>query len=252
MLSRLLAQILIALALAGAAFGQTFDTRATAALVVDHETGAVLFARNADAPMPPASMSKLMTLNMLFEAVDEGSVSLADTFVVSERAWRMGGSRMFLEPRHEPTVEDLIRGIIIHSGNDACVVVAENLAGTEEAFADVMTARARELGMMESTFINSTGWPADGHVMSARDLVHLARHLIEDFPDLYPYFAETEYTWDGITQSNRNPILFANIGGDGLKTGHTEEAGYGLVGSAVQDGRRVVFMVTGLEDARAR
>jgi D-alanyl-D-alanine carboxypeptidase (penicillin-binding protein 5/6) len=228
------------------------DTAATSAMVVDFETGTVLLEKDAHRPIPPASMSKLMTLNMLFEALQDGRFALDDTFTVSEKAWQKGGSKMFLEPRHRPTIEDLIRGIIIHSGNDACIVVAENLAGSEDAFAALMTQRARELGMEDATFANSTGWPHPDHRMSAFDLVQLGKRMIRDFPEYYPYFAESEFTWDGITQSNRNPLLYTAVGGDGLKTGHTEEAGYGLVGSATQGDRRVVMMVTGLESSRAR
>lgn len=249
MLVRLAAFVLIALT---ALPGRAFDTTARQALVIDYETGAVLLEKNADAALPPASMSKLMTLNMLFEAVATGRFDLSDTFTVSETAWRMGGSTMFLEPRHRPTVEDLIRGIIIHSGNDACIVVAENLAGSEAAFARQMTARGAQIGLTSSTFLNSTGWPEAGHVMSARDLVTLATRLISEFPQYYPYFTEDTYTWDGITQPNRNPILASGLGGDGLKTGHTEEAGYGFVGSAQQNGRRIVFMLGGLSTAAAR
>ncbi|NNU80395.1 D-alanyl-D-alanine carboxypeptidase [Halovulum dunhuangense] len=228
------------------------DTSARAALVIDHDTGTVLLSKNADTPMPPASMSKLMTLYMLFEALQDGRLALDDTFRVSERAWRMGGSKMFVNVGDEITVENLIRGIIIHSGNDACVVVAEGLAGSEEAFSQRMTVRARELGMLDSVFANSTGWPHPDHRMSARDLVTLATLLIREFPQYYPYFAETEFTWEGITQSNRNPLLGLGIGADGLKTGHTQEAGYGLVASGERDGRRVTLMVTGLDSEQAR
>lgn len=228
------------------------DTAATSAMVVDFETGAVLLEKDAHRPIPPASMSKLMTLNMLFEALQDGRFALDDTFTVSEKAWKKGGSKMFLEPRHRPTIEDLIRGIIIHSGNDACIVVAENLSGSENAFAALMTQRAVELGMEDAVFTNSTGWPDPGHRMSAFDLVQLGQRMIRDFPEYYPYFDEKEFTWDGITQNNRNPLLYTSVGGDGLKTGHTEEAGYGLVGSAEQQGRRVVMMVTGLDSSRAR
>ncbi|WP_316014946.1 D-alanyl-D-alanine carboxypeptidase family protein [Roseobacter sp. HKCCA0434] len=231
---------------------QTIDTAATAAMVIDHATGAILMEKNADTPVPPASMSKLMTLNMLFEALEEGRIDLDDTFPVSENAHGYPGSTMFLETRHNPTVEDLIRGIVVLSGNDACIVVAEHLAGSESAFADRMTARARELGMEGSTFANSTGWPDENQRMSARDLVFLADRMLTEFGEHYHYFAEREFTWNGITQPNRNPLLYASIGGDGLKTGHTEEAGYGLVGSAEQDGRRVVFMITGLDSTAAR
>ncbi|RED12169.1 D-alanyl-D-alanine carboxypeptidase family protein [Pontivivens insulae] len=245
--------IAFALALgAASASAQTIDTAATTALIVDYDTGAVLLERNADTPIPPASMSKLMTLNMLFEAVQDGRVGLDTVFPVSENAHGFGGSTMFLETRHDPTVEDLIRGIVVLSGNDACIVVAEHLAGSETAFADRMTIRARELGMMDSTFANATGWPHPDHRMSGRDLVFIGRRMIDEFGEFYPYFAEQEFTWNDITQPNRNPLLGAGIGGDGLKTGHTEEAGFGLVGSAEQDGRRIVFVISGLDSSSAR
>ena len=250
MMLRLLAAMAVALSLP--AWAQTIDTAATAALVVDHQTGAVLLEKNADDPVPPASMSKLMTLNMLFEAIEDGRVDLDDTFPVSEKAHGYPGSTMFLETRHNPTVEDLIRGIVVLSGNDACIVVAEHLAGSEDAFARRMTERARELGMTGSTFANSTGWPDENHRMSARDLVFLGERMVTEFAQYYPYFAEREFTWNGITQPNRNPLLYTSLAGDGLKTGHTEEAGYGLVGSAEQDGRRIVFMITGLPSNAAR
>ena len=224
-----------------------FETSGTTAFVVDQTTGQVLYEKNADAPLPPASMSKLMTLNMLFEALDDGRVTLDTEFDISTKAHQMGGSKMFLRDGGKVRVEDLIRGIIVQSGNDACVVVAENLAGSEEIFAEAMTKRARQLGMTQSTFANSTGWPHPNHRMSARDLVFLADRLITEFPQYYGYFAEDSFTWEGITQENRNPLLALGIGADGLKTGHTSEAGYGLVGSAVQGDRRVLFVVSGLE-----
>ena len=196
--------------------------------------------------MPPASMSKLMTLYLLFEALRDGRVTPETTFAVSPRAQAMGGSRMFVEAGTTVPVEALIHGIIVQSGNDACVVVAEGLAGSEATFAEQMTRRARELGMTGSSFRNASGWPEDGHVMSARDLVTLSRRIIDDFPEYYVYFQETEFTWNGITQPNRNPLLKLGLGVDGLKTGHTAEAGYGLVGSAVQNGQRMIFMVGGL------
>ncbi len=228
------------------------DTTARAAMVIDHDTGTVLLSKNPDMPLPPASMSKLMTLYMVFEALQQGRLSLEEEFRVSTKAWQMGGSKMFLREGETVSVVDLIRGLIVQSGNDACVVLAEGLAGSEEAFAIRMTQRARELGMMDSTFANSTGWPHPDHRMSARDLTRLATLLIRDFPEYYPYFAETTFSWDGITQENRNPLLNLGIGADGLKTGHTEEAGYGLVGSAKTGDRRVTLMITGLESAQGR
>ncbi len=231
---------------------QAFDTRATAALVVDYDTGTILLEKNADKELPPASMSKLMTLNMLFEALQEGRLGLNSKFRVSTKAWQMGGSKMFVKEGDSIAVEDLIRGIIIQSGNDACVVVAEGLAGSEAEFANRMTKRARKLGMENSVFANSTGWPHPDHRMTAHDLVTLATRLIRDFPEYYPYFAEPSFEWADIKQANRNPLLQMDVGADGLKTGHTEEAGYGLVGSAIQDGRRVIFVVMGLNSTSER
>ncbi|MEO0343594.1 MAG: D-alanyl-D-alanine carboxypeptidase family protein [Pseudomonadota bacterium] len=229
-----------------------FETSGTTAFVVDQTTGMVLYEKNVDAPLPPASMSKLMTLNMLFEALKDGRVNLDTEFRVSTKAHQMGGSKMFLADGSSVTVENLIRGIIVQSGNDACIVVAENLAGSEEIFADVMTKRAQQLGMTQSRFANATGWPHPEHRMSARDLVFLADRLISEFPDYYTYFAEESFTWEGIAQDNRNPLLGLGLGADGLKTGHTSEAGYGLVGSAVQGNRRVIFVISGLESRAAR
>lgn len=228
------------------------DTSARAAMVVDLTSGTVLLDKNSDAPLPPASMSKLMTLNMVFEALAEGRLSLDERFRVSEKAWKMGGSRMFVREGDRIRIEDLIRGVIIQSGNDACIVLAEGLAGSEEAFAAKMTERAAELGMTDSTFANATGWPHENHRMSARDLIALTERMLREFPQYYGYFAETEFTWDGVTQKNRNPLLYLDIGADGLKTGHTEEAGYGLVGSAKRGDRRIAFMITGLDSSKAR
>ena len=239
-----------------AAPARAFDTNATAAWVYDMQTGTVLMEKNAETPIPPASMSKLMTLYMLFEAIEEGRVQLDTQLPVSTHARQMGGSTMFLNELDRPTVEQLIKGIIVLSGNDACVVVAEGLAGTEQAFARQMTERAREIGLEHSTFRNATGWPDPEHRMSAEDLGRLARLLIEKFPQYYEYFGLTEYRFDDrapANRFNRNPLLRLGIGADGLKTGHTQEAGYGLVGSALQDDRRVIFVISGLptDDARA-
>ena len=229
-----------------------YDSGARALYVIDHETGTVLLEKNAQVPLPPASMSKLMTLYMVFEALKEGRLGLTSTFPVSEKAWQMGGSKMFLKAGDNIAIEDLLRGIIVQSGNDACIVVAEGLAGSEAEFANRMTKRARQLGMENSIFANSTGWPHPDHRMSAQDLVFLASNMIREFPEYYGYFAERSFEWEGIEQDNRNPLLAMDVGADGLKTGHTEEAGYGLVGSAEQDGRRIVFMLTGLPSASER
>ena len=249
-------RLTLVLALALAALpARAFETAATAAWVYDVTTQTVLMDKNADQSLPPASMSKLMTILMLFEALRDGRVTMETEFAVSSRAKAMGGSTMFLQETDRPTVKDLIRGMIINSGNDACVVVAEGLAGTEEAFSAQMTERARALGMMNSVFVNSSGWPADGHRMSMRDLGILAQHLIEDFPNYYPIFAETQFNYKDRAPANarnRNPLLELGVGADGLKTGHTQEAGYGLVGSARQGDRRVIFVITGLPSDQSR
>lgn len=234
-----------------------FETRAKAAFVMDQTTGTILLTKNADDALPPASMSKLMTLYMAFEAVRDGRLSMEEKLPVSQHAMSYGGSTMFLDTTDRVKVVDLLRGIIVLSGNDACAVIAETLSpdGTEEGFARQMTLRARQLGMTNSTFANSNGWPAPGHRMSMRDLARLANLLIADFPEFYPMFAETEFAFDGRAPRNtlnRNPLLKLGIGADGLKTGHTQEAGYGLVGSAKQAGRRVIFAISGMESAKDR
>ena len=251
-LSALVSAAAVALSSLAAQAQVAYDGRAPNVLVMDYNTGQILVDRNSDVPLPPASMSKLMTLNMLFEALDDGRVQMDTTFSVSDRAHAMGGSRMFLETRHRPTAEDLIRGIAVLSGNDATVVVAEGLAGTEEAFAQLATARARQLGMENTTLMNSSGWPDPAHRMSLRDLAILARHLIDEHGEYYPYLAEREFTWNDITQPNRVPLLGAGLGLDGLKTGHTNEAGYALTASAVQGDRRVIFVFSGLDSERER
>ena len=253
LLNRLLPILLALVALSLPA--RAFETAATAAWVYDMTTDTVLMDKNADQPLPPASMSKLMTILMLFEALRDGRVTMETEFSVSSRAKAMRGSTMFLQETDRPTVNDLIHGMIVNSGNDACVVVAEGLAGTEEAFSAQMTERARALGMTQTTLANSSGWPDPNHRMSMRDLGILARHLIEDFPEYYPIFAETEFNYKDRAPANarnRNPLLELGVGADGLKTGHTQEAGYGLVGSARQGDRRVIFVITGLESEAAR
>ncbi|MBO9475791.1 D-alanyl-D-alanine carboxypeptidase [Shimia sp. R10_1] len=246
-----------ALALSFATSAFAFETKAKAAFVIDQTTGTVLMAKNADEALPPASMSKLMTLYMAFEAVRDGRLSMTEKLPVSQHAMNYGGSTMFLDTTDRVSVEDLLRGIIVLSGNDACAVIAETLSpdGTEAGFARQMTLRARQMGMTNSTFANSNGWPAPGHRMSMRDLALLANHLIADFPEFYPMFSETEFAFDGRAPKNtqnRNPLLRLNIGADGLKTGHTAEAGYGLVGSAKQGKRRVIFAFSGLDTVNER
>ncbi len=239
------------------ALAQTFDTKAGAAYVLDYTTGTVLLAKNADEPLPPASMSKLMTLYMAFEAIGNGRLDVNEELPVSQHAMDYKGSSMFLRAGETVRVEDLLRGIIVLSGNDASAVIAEALSpdGTEAGFARMMTDRARQLGMMHSTFANSNGWPAAGHRMSVHDLAILAAHIIRDYPTFYPIFSETEFEYDGrvpANSQNRNPILSLGIGADGLKTGHTTEAGYGMVGSAKQGDRRVIFVLTGMDSPQNR
>ena len=234
-----------------------FDTSAQAAYVIDQETGTVLLAKKENIALPPASMSKLMTLFMAFEALRDGSLHWDEKLPVSEHAMSYGGSTMFLDTTDRVTVQDLIRGIIVLSGNDACAVIAEALSvdGTEKGFATMMTAKAKKLGMHHSVFANSNGWPHPSQRMSMKDLAIIADHIITDFPKQYLLFSEKEFAFDGRTPSNtqnRNPLLKLDIGADGLKTGHTSEAGYGLVGSAKHGNRRVIFVLTGLESASAR
>lgn len=236
---------------------QTIETQAREAIVLDPQTNTVLLNKDGMASMPPASMSKMMTIYMLFESLKDGRVSLDDKFRVSENAWRKGGAKsgsstMFLPPNSEVRVEDLIRGIIVQSGGDACIAVAENLAGSEEAFARRMTDKARQIGMENTTFVNSTGWPDPNHRTTAYDLAILAERTIIDFPEYFHYYAEREFTYNDIRQANRNPLLYGYAGADGMKTGHTTEAGYGLTGTAKQGDRRLIVVVNGLESNRDR
>jgi len=243
----LVAPIVVAIAVLTALPAVAYETPAEAAILVDAETDQVLFAHNPDEPRPPASMSKIMTVLMVFERLKNGSLALDDTFPVSEKAWRKGGSKMFVEVGSRVSVEDLLRGIIVQSGNDACIVVAEGLAGSEEAFAEQMTAHAHELGMTSTTLKNASGWPEEGHLMSVRDIATLAQILIEEYPEYYHYFSEREFEYNGIRQYNRNPLLRRDIGVDGLKTGYTQEAGYSLAASVERDGRRLVAVAAGLD-----
>lgn len=235
------------------------EITARQAIVLDYQTGFVMFERNADDRMPPSSMSKIMTAYMVFKAIKEGRMSLEDTLPVSERAWRMQGSKMFVPLGGRVKVEDLIRGMIVQSGNDACIVLAEALAGTEEAFAEQMNVEARRLGLTASNFRNATGWPDPDHYTTARDLATLARRVIDDHPEFYRYYREVEFVYGRdertgreIRQGNRNPLLYRNIGADGIKTGHTEAAGYGLTASAQRDGRRVIAVFNGWPSMRTR
>jgi len=254
----LIAPMVALLALVGAApQANAFETSAREALLLDVSTGTALFEKNPDQLMPPASMSKMMTTYMIFDGLKKGELKLDDTFTVSANAWKKGGaasggSTMFLKPGEVVTLEDLIRGIVIQSGNDACIVVAEGLAGSEEAFAEKMTAKGKEIGLLNTTFRNATGLPHPEHKTTARDLATLAYRTIVDSPDYYAYYAEKEFTHNGIRQGNRNPLLYKDVGADGLKTGHTNEAGYGLTASATQGDRRLILVLNGLPSMKSR
>ena len=233
------------------------ETIAKQAFLIDMTTGEVLFEKNADQPMAPASMSKMMTAYMIFERLRDGSLTLEDTFTVSENAWRKGGAKsggstMFLKPGKRVKLEDLLRGIIVQSGNDACIVVAEALASSEAAFAEEMTVRAKELGLQNTVFKNATGWPDPEHLTTAQDLALLAKRTITDFAEYYHYYAEKEFTYNTIRQINRNPLLYKNIDADGLKTGHTVESEYGLTASATKGDRRLILVVNGLATKKDR
>lgn len=237
----------------------TIATEAKQAILVDFQTGAVLLNKNADELMPPSSMSKLMTGYMVFEKLKKGELKLDDELPVSEKAWRTFGSKMFVPLGERVKVEDLLRGMIVQSGNDACIVLAEGLAGSEERFAELMTQKAREIGMPKSVFRNASGLPDPQHVMTARELAHLAARIIRDFPEYYGYYSEKSFTYGidqvtkkPITQGNRNPLLYKNVGADGLKTGHTDAAGYGLTASAKRGDRRLILVINGMPNVNSR
>ena len=228
------------------------DTEARAAYIVDFRTGAVLLDKNSEERIPPASMSKMMTYYTVFSYLKEGKATLADMLPVSEKAWRTQGSKMFVPLGGRVSIEDLLRGVIIQSGNDACIVLAEGLAGSEQAFVDEMNKKAQQIGLTGSHFTNVTGLPDPEHYMTARDLAALARHIISDYPEFYKFESEFDFTYNGIKQGNRNPLLYKNVGADGLKTGHTDEAGYCLTASAVRDNRRIIMVLAGLSSMKAR
>jgi D-alanyl-D-alanine carboxypeptidase (penicillin-binding protein 5/6) len=228
------------------------DTLARQAILVDFETGAVLLEKNPDERMPPSSMSKLMTMYVVFDMLKAGRLRLDQTMPVSERAWRMGGSKMFVDLGAQVSVENLARGVIVQSGNDACIVLAEGISGSEQQFAELMNETARRIGLRSSHFRNATGWPDPEQRMTARDLAVLARRIIVDHPEYYRFYNERSFRWNDISQENRNPTLARVAGADGLKTGHTEEAGFGLTASAIRGGRRLILVVNGLPSMRAR
>jgi serine-type D-Ala-D-Ala carboxypeptidase (penicillin-binding protein 5/6) len=230
-----------------------FDGDAPTAILIEASSGSVLFEKNADELRAPSSMMKLMTAEVVFHAIKQGEVKLTDEYHVSENAWRRGGapaggSTMFAAIHSKIAVDDLLHGAIIQSGNDACITLAEGMAGNEHAFAEIMTSRARELGLTRSTFANSNGLPDPGNKMTVRELATLARYIIQTYPEFYKLFGEKEFTWNKIRQPNRNPLLNSLAGADGLKTGYTTEGGYGMVGSAVQNGTRLIVVLNGLED----
>ncbi|MDJ0389833.1 D-alanyl-D-alanine carboxypeptidase family protein [Roseomonas sp. E05] len=228
------------------------DTEARQAILIDADTDAVLLEKNADERMTPSSMSKLMTAYVVFDMLKQGRLRMDQELPVSEKAWRTGGSKMFVELGSSISVQNLLQGVIVQSGNDACVVLAEGISGSEPQFAELMNDYAKRLGLKNSTFRNANGWPDPEHKMTARDLAILARALIHDFPQYYPLYSERAFTWHDITQQNRNPLLGRVSGADGLKTGHTEEAGYGLVGTVKRGERRLILVVNGLSSMRQR
>lgn len=242
----------VAFFISTSANAQTDYTVAKQAYMIDYDTGTVLLSKNANEHMPTSSMSKAMSMYLVFEALRDGRLSLDTKLKVSEKAWRKGGSKMFVNVGDMVKVNDLIQGVLVQSGNDAVIVLAEGLAGTEDAFAAALNEKAKELGMNDSHFMNASGWPDPGHYSTAHDLAILAHHLISDFPEDYHYFSEKEFTYNNIKQGNRNPLLYRDIGADGLKTGHTEIGGYGLMASGKRDGRRVVLVLNGMADKRTR
>ncbi|MDA1150922.1 MAG: D-alanyl-D-alanine carboxypeptidase [Proteobacteria bacterium] len=254
------ARSFLVLTLFGAAtpvFATEITSPAKQAHVTDFATGKVLFSKDADAPMKPASMAKIMTIFVAFQRIADGQLGMDDKFIVSEKAWKKGGSRTFLEVGKTVSVRELLYGIIVQSGNDAAIVLAEGISGTENAFADEMNFWAKKIGMKNTNFRNSTGWPDPDQTTTAADLNIMTSELIRRFPankypNLYPIFAEREYTYNKISQPNRNPLIYRSAGADGLKTGYTKESGYGLVGSAERDGQRVIMVLNGMTSMKQR
>ncbi|MBU4529500.1 MAG: D-alanyl-D-alanine carboxypeptidase [Hoeflea sp.] len=241
----------------GPARAQLFETRAQQAYLIDADTGTVLFAKNENDLVPPASLAKLMTMEVVFHAIRSGRLTLEDTFEVSENAWRTGGamsrtSTMFAELKSSIRLEDLIQGVIVQSANDGCIIIAEGMAGSEENFARLMTERAREIGLTQSVFGNSNGLPHPDSKVSMKDLVTLARHIQSTYPEFYRYYSQRDFTWNKILQRNRNPLLGLDIGVDGMKTGFTEESGYAIVASINRDGRRLFLAMGGMSSERER
>ncbi len=254
LVSRTAVFALAGLLLSGAALAAppSIDTAAREAILIDYDTGAVLLAKNADQRTPPSSMSKLMTAYMVFDKLKKGDIKFEDMLPVSPKAWRTQGSKMFVAVNSQVSIDDLIHGVIIQSGNDATVVLAEGLAGSEEAFAEQMTRKGKELGLSNSQFRNASGLPEDGHYMTVRDISTLGRHIIHDFPEYYKIYSQKEFTYNKIKQGNRNPLLYDATGADGLKTGHTDAAGYGLAASVKRGDRRLILVVNGLGSMQNR
>lgn len=246
------------LALAAAqAQPQLYDTRAKQAVMIDAETGTILYAKDADKLIPPASLAKLMTMEVVFHALKVGRLSLDDEFVVSENAWRTGGAKaggstMFAKVKSSIRVEDLIKGVIVHSANDGCIVLAEGMAGSEENFAKLMTERAREIGLTQSVFKNSNGLPAEGQLVTMRELAMLGRHIWQEYPEYYKYYSIRQFEWNKIKQPNRNPLLGMDIGADGMKTGYTEASGYAIVGSISRGDNRLFLAMSGMSGEQER
>ena len=251
-IKRLLLVFILGGLLFSAGNSSALETLGKQVILIDATTGAILFSKNPDERMTPSSMSKIMTIYKLFERLKDGELSLTDKFSVSEKAWRKQGSKMFVAVNSRVTIEDLIRGIIVQSGNDATIVVAEGLSGSEGAFADEMNETAKQLNMTNSNFINASGWPDPDHETTARDLAKLTVATVKNFPDLYRYYGEKTFTYNGIKQGNRNPAIYRNIGADGLKTGHTEVGGYGLTVSAIRKNRRLILVINGLPTKKSR
>ena len=250
--SSLMTAVIFIFGLAYSSASKAYDTSAKHAFLIDFDTNQVLFEKNADVLMPPASMSKIMTAYLAFEEIKSGRLKLEDKILISENAWRKGGSKMFVKVNDEVAVSDILRGIIVQSGNDAAIALAEHLQGSEAAFADKMTKKARDLGLSKAKFKNATGWPDEEHRITARELGLLAKLTIMNFPDLYPIYAEKSFTFNNIKQGNRNPLLYDGSGSDGLKTGRTRAAGYGLTASVSKAGRRLVMVLNGMNSSRER
>jgi D-alanyl-D-alanine carboxypeptidase (penicillin-binding protein 5/6) len=249
--------LLLLLAATGAAAQELFETKAKQAFMIDAETGTILFSKDADTPVPPASLAKLMTMEVVFGALKSGRLTMDEQFYISENAWKnggagSGGSTMFAIPKSSIRLEDLVQGVVVQSANDACIAIAEGISGSEANFAAIMTQKAREIGLTKSEFRNATGLPAEGQIVTMRELVMLARHIWSSYPEYYHFYSQPEFTWNKITQRNRNPLLKMDIGADGMKTGYTEESGYAIVGAVQRDDRRLFVAMSGMATEKER